>query len=115
MITVQVNNHDLIVTIVKRGHADRIVKASKEAGAEGATVLYGRGTGIHEQKKLLGIAIEPEKDIILTVIQKDKTEKVLAAISRAGEMDRPGTGIAFVIELKTVAGISHLLKELQAK
>lgn len=111
----QVNNHDLIVTIVKRGYAEPIVKASKEAGAEGATILYGRGTGIHEQKKLLGIAIEPEKDIILTVIHKDKMEKVLAAISEAGEMDKPGTGIAFVVELAKVAGISHLINSQKAK
>lgn len=107
----QINNHDLIVTIVKRGHADKIVKASKQAGAEGATILYGRGSGIHEQKKLLGIAIEPEKDIVLTVIHQDKTEAVLAAINKAGEMDKPATGIAFVLELKKVAGISHLLKQ----
>ncbi|HBK84581.1 MAG TPA: transcriptional regulator [Firmicutes bacterium] len=106
----QVNNHDLIVTIVKRGHADQIVKASKEAGAEGATILYGRGSGIHEQKKLLGIAIEPEKDIILTVIHRDKSDAVLQAINAAGEMSKPGTGIAFVLELKKVAGISHLLR-----
>lgn len=106
----QVNNHDLIVTIVKRGHADLIVKASKQAGAEGATILYGRGSGIHEQKKLLGIAIEPEKDIILTIIHRDKTDAVLAAINEAGEMSKPGTGIAFVLELKKVAGISHLLQ-----
>lgn len=107
----QINNHDLIVTIVKRGHADKIVKASKQAGAEGATILYGRGSGIHEQKKLLGIAIEPEKDIVLTVIHQDKTDAVLAAINKAGEMDKPATGIAFVLELKKVAGISHLLKQ----
>ncbi|NLW17702.1 MAG: P-II family nitrogen regulator [Firmicutes bacterium] len=107
----QVNNHDLIVTIVKRGYAERIVKASKQAGAEGATILYGRGTGIHEQKKLLGISIEPEKDIILTVIAKEKTEKVLAAINEAGELDKPATGIAFVVELSKVVGISHLMKK----
>ncbi|NLY54005.1 MAG: P-II family nitrogen regulator [Firmicutes bacterium] len=109
----QINNHDLIVSIVKRGYAERIVRASKSAGAEGATILHGRGTGIHEQKKLLGITIEPEKDIVLTVIHRDKTDAVLAAINEAGEMNKPGTGIAFVLELKTVAGITHLLKAQQ--
>ncbi len=107
----QINNHDLIVTIVRRGYADQIVKASKQAGAEGATILYGRGSGIHEQKKLLGIAIEPEKDIILTVIHRDKTDAALTAISEAGELDKPATGIAFALELKKVRGISHLLKQ----
>lgn len=109
----QLNNHDLIVTIVKKGHADKVVKVSRQAGASGATILHGRGSGIHEQKKLLGIAIEPEKDIVLTVIHQDKTKAVLAAINEEGELNKPATGIAFVLELKQVAGVSHLLNQQQ--
>lgn len=105
----QRNNHDLIVTIAKKGLADRIVKTSKEAGASGATIIQGRGSGIHDTQKLFGIPIEPEKDIILTVIHQDKTEEVLAAIVKAGDLEKPATGIAFVIDLKTVAGIAHLM------
>lgn len=103
-------DYDLIVTIVNRGWAERIVKASKEAGAEGGTIFFGRGTGIHETQKLFGIPIEPEKEIILTAIPRGKTEKVLSAIVEAGKLNQPGTGIAFVIELKKVAGICHMLK-----
>jgi nitrogen regulatory protein P-II 1 len=105
----QKNRYDLIVTIVNRGRAERIVKASKKAGAEGGTIIFGRGTGIHETKTLLGIPIEPEKEIVLTAIPEANTDRVLAAIVEAGELNRPGTGVAFVIELKKVAGICHLL------
>ncbi len=99
---------DLIVTIVKKGCCECIIEASKEAGAEGATIIPARGTGIHEQKKLLGIPIEPEKDIILTVVPESLTEKVLAAIIRSGKLEKPGAGIAFVLDLKTVVGVVHL-------
>jgi hypothetical protein len=34
---------------------------------------------------------------------------VLAAIVKAGDLEKPATGIAFVIDLKTVAGIAHLM------
>ncbi|MEW6032981.1 MAG: P-II family nitrogen regulator [Bacillota bacterium] len=101
--------HDLIVTIVRKGWSERIVKASKEAGAEGATILHGRGTGIHEMKVLFGLPIEPEKDIVLTIIPEEKTEQVLAAIIEAGELERPATGIAFVLPVKKAVGIVHLL------
>lgn len=101
---------DLIVTIVNKGRCDVILKASREAGAEGGTILYGRGTGIRETKTLFGIPIEPEKEIILTIIPDDKTETVLQAIITAGELDQPGTGITFVLELKKVAGITHLVE-----
>jgi nitrogen regulatory protein PII len=103
------HDYDLIVTIVSRGFAERIVGASKEAGAEGGTIFFGRGTGIHETKRLLGIPIEPEKEIVLTAVPRDMTEKVLSRIVEAGHLDQPGTGIAFVLELKKVAGICHIL------
>lgn len=101
--------YELIVTIVNRGFSERVVEASKQAGAEGGTIFFGRGTGIHETRKLLGIPIEPEKEIVLTAVPKGITEKVLSAIIEAVKLDQPGTGIAFVIELKKVAGICHLL------
>ncbi len=106
------DTHDLIVTIVKRGWIDEIVKATRQAGAEGGTILHGRGTGIHEGKKLLGIPIEPEKDILLTLTPNEITNKVLAAIIKAGKLNKPGTGISFVVDVKKVAGIVHLLEKM---
>lgn len=103
--------YDLVVAIVSLGSSEKIIRASREAGAEGGTIMLGRGTGIHEKKALLGIPIEPEKEIVLTAVPRSKTQKVLAAVLKAGDLDKPGTGIAFVLELKEVAGICHLLLE----
>ena len=102
------NNFDLIVTIVNKNNSERIIKASRKAGAEGGTIIYGRGTGIRETKTLLGIPIEPEKEIILTIVARDITDRVMQAITEAGNLDKPGFGIIFSLELKKVAGICHL-------
>jgi len=110
---IAVDTHDLIVTIVKKGWVERIIEASRKAGAEGGTIIPGRGVGIHESKKLLGIPIEPEKEILLTLIQKEKTEEVLSAIVEAGKLNQPGTGVGFVLELKQVVGIVHLLRQME--
>ena len=99
---------DLIVTIVNKGHCETVITASKKAGAEGGTIIPGRGTGIRENKKLWGIPIEPEKDIVLTIVPQDKSEAILKAIVHACKLDKPGAGISFVIELKKVAGICHM-------
>ncbi len=104
-------DQDLIITIIKKGYSEQIIDASKKAGAEGATIIFGRGTGIHEQKKILGIPIEPEKEIIFTVVPQEISERVLAAIIKAGKLERPATGIAFILELKKVTGVAHLLRE----
>ena len=99
---------DLIVTIINKGWADEIVEAARSAGAEGGTVLYGRGTGVHERKSFFGILIEPEKEVVLTLIRRECTQSVLQAIIKAGQLERPGTGIAFVLDVSQVAGIIHL-------
>lgn len=100
---------DLIVTIVNKGFAEEVVENSKKAGAEGGTIINGRGTGVHENLKLFGISIEPEKEIVLTLITKDKTDQVLCAISDAVHLDKPSNGIAFVLDVEKTAGIHHLI------
>ncbi|HHY24957.1 MAG TPA: PII family protein [Clostridiaceae bacterium] len=100
---------DLIITIVNKGDSWDVVEASKKAGAEGGTIIGGRGTGIHENLKILGIPIEPEKEIVLTLIPRSITEKVLDSVKNAVGLDKPGRGIAFVLDVEKVVGISHLL------
>lgn len=104
--------YDLIITIVKKGFSENILKASREAGAEGGTILFGRGAGIHEKSKIMGIPIEPEKEIVFTIIRKNLTNKVVDAIVKAGKLTEPGKGICFVLEVKQVAGICHVTEEL---
>ena len=97
----------LIVTIVRKGWGNTVLDASVKAGAEGGTLLFGRGAGIHEQEKILGIPIEPEKEIVLTVTHSDRVEAILEGISRAVDLNAPGRGLAFVISLEKVIGVSH--------
>ncbi|WP_179295368.1 P-II family nitrogen regulator [Bacillus sp. FJAT-45350] len=104
--------YDLIVSIVNKGYSEKVVEASKQAGAEGGTILYGRGTGIHEQAKLFNIAIEPEKELVLTLIDRDKTDEVLESIMVNAELNKPGKGIAFVLEVERTIGINHVLNRM---
>lgn len=98
----------LIITIVRKGWGDRVLEASMKTGAEGGTVLMGRGTGVHEHQKLLGIPIEPEKEIVFSVVDPDRSEAILHEIVGDCELGKPGMGIAFVVPVETVAGICHL-------
>ncbi|GAA0493526.1 P-II family nitrogen regulator [Salinibacillus aidingensis] len=104
--------YDLIVTIVNKGDSDEVVEASKSAGAEGGTIINGRGTGIHEKAKLFNILIEPEKEVVLTLISRDKTQDVLEAIEVEGKLNQPGKGIAFVMEVERTVGINHILNRM---
>ncbi|MEX2478692.1 MAG: P-II family nitrogen regulator [Gracilimonas sp.] len=105
---------ELIITIVNRGLCGAVVDASKEAGAEGGTIISGRGSGIHEKAKLFSFTIEPEKDIVLTLVPNDRTEVVLEAIVKSAELNEPGNGIAFVLEVDRVTGINHLIDKVDS-
>ena len=105
-------NISLIVTIVRKGWGDTVLEASIKAGAHGGTILFGRGSGIHEKQKILGIPIEPEKEIVLTVAYSDKNETILEEIVRATDLGKPGTGIAFVVPVEKVVGVTHLMGEI---
>lgn len=101
----------LVVIIVKKNLSRDVVKACREAGAEGGTVFQGRGTGKHESGSLLGIKIEPEKDIILCLSANMLVDQVLEKVTEAVKLDEPGTGVAFVINSRSVTGIAHLLEK----
>lgn len=102
------NNFNVIFTIVERGKGETIIKATHDAGAEGATLFYGRGTGIHEHRKILGIPVEPEKEIVITLIEKEKTDIILEAIVREGKLNESGKGRAFVVSVDKMVGAIHL-------
>lgn len=103
----------LIVTIVKKGWGDEVIKASRTAGAQGGTILFGRGTGIHENKSILGLMVEPEKEIVLTITKSNIADSMLNSIIEAINLDEPGKGIGFVVSLDKVFGMCHPFYEMK--
>ncbi|HHW70609.1 MAG TPA: P-II family nitrogen regulator [Clostridiales bacterium] len=96
-----------ILAIVERGKAEFIVEKAKEAGAEGATIVYGRGTGEKEFQKFFNLHIESSKEIILIVTDSNKAEPIQEAIIKAGHLDKPGTGIVFMVSIENLFGLKH--------
>lgn len=102
------NQFQMIFAIVEAGRASNILEAARNVGAEGGTIILGRGSGIHEHEKIWGVPIEPEKEIIMVMAKKECVDIILDAMVNAGELNKPGKGIAFVMEVSKVAGITHL-------
>lgn len=100
----------LIVSIVRKGWGDTVLDATISAGAHGGTVLFGRGIGRNEQQKVFGIQIEPEKEVVLTIVSADLKDKMLEEIMRAAELGLPGHGLAFVLPVEAVVGVVHLFE-----
>ncbi len=109
MIETVGDHYKLIIIIVKKDLSRKVIKTCVDAGAEGGTVFHGKGTGKHETGSILGVKIEPQKDVILTLVEENIVDEVLDNITSAVRLDKPGTGIAMVLNSKSITGIAHLL------
>lgn len=103
----------LILSSVKAGITDHIVDAAKGAGATGATIIPGRGTGIQEAKTFFGLSLEAQTDIILLLVEEHLVAKIMNRIKEAGEFHKPGTGIAFVIPVEHVVGLESQMERFK--
>lgn len=105
----------LITCIVQRGKADDIVKAAQEVGAQGATISFGRGTGVRERLGVLGITVEVEKEVIQVVVSSEQADRVFEQMFLAGKLDTPGLGFMYLTPLEKAATfIPHeILKKLE--
>ncbi len=107
----------LITCIVQRGRADKVVKAAQEAGAGGATIHHGHGTGMRERLGILGLAIEAEKEFINIVVASDDVNRVFDKIYVAAQLDTPGMGFIYVTKLDKAATFvpEELLEKLSSE
>ena len=100
---------NLIVTVVARGFSDNVMEAAKNAGAEGATIINARGNGIHENDTVLGVSIQPEKEVVMILVRKTIRKKVMREICKHCGLGEEGKGICFSLPVDEMSGVSHLL------
>jgi len=96
--------YKLIVTVVSKGKSGKVVDITKKAEpSAGGTILYGHGAAV---RLMLGISIEPEKDVILTLVKADKALMVMKALEDGLELNEPHKGICFLLSVEEAIGIA---------
>jgi len=103
----------IVFAPVKTHKTDSIVDAAKAAGATGATIIPARGTGMREAKTVFGLTLEDQTDIVMFLLEEHIVQPVLEAIKTAGEFDKPGTGIAFVLSVDEVLGLESQMEKFK--
>lgn len=99
------NMYKAVFVIVDKGKGGNVMDVAKEAGARGGTIINARGSGIHETATFLNMEIEPEKEIVLMLVQTGTVDLIVSAIREKLKIDEPGNGILFVQEVKETYGI----------
>jgi nitrogen regulatory protein PII len=104
----------LIIALIEDSKTNAVLDAAREAGATGSTVInQARGEGIKKNKTFFGLNLEMQRDMMLLLVEEHMSRTILETIARVGEFDeKPGTGIAFQIDVEDAVGVSHQIREL---
>lgn len=104
----------LIIALVEDDKTDAVLEAARTAGATGSTVInQARGEGMKKSPTFFGLNLETQRDMLLLLVEEHLARSILETIAEVGEFDdKPGTGIAFQIDVEDAVGVSHQIEAL---
>ena len=104
----------LILAFVEDRSTQAVLDAARKAGATGSTVInQARGEGVEKTKTFFGLTLETQRDVILLLVEEHLSRHILETIAQAGCFrDRPGSGIAFQVDVEDAVGIDHQFRKL---
>lgn len=99
------NNTSVIFCIVNNGFAEAAMDCAKKYGATGGTVFHARGTASKEAEKHFNITIEPDKEILMIILDEKKKNDVLYGLYDELGLGSAAQGVAFTLPVEDVIGI----------
>jgi nitrogen regulatory protein PII len=104
----------LIIAFVEDDKTKAVLKAARDAGATGCTVVTSaRGEGAELSKTFFGLTLETQRDVLLFLVEEHMSRFILERIGEAGKFeDEPGTGIALQIDVEDAVGVTGQIKRL---
>ena len=104
----------LIIALIEDDKTDAVMAAAREEGATGMTVInHARGEGLKQSKTFFGLTLETQRDMLLMLVEEHLSRKILERVAQVGEFDvKPGTGIAFQIDVEDALGVAHQVETL---
>ncbi len=104
----------LIVVFVEDTETENVLRAARDAGATGATVInQARGEGLEKPRTFFGLTLETQRDVLLMLVEEHLSRGILETIAAAGHFEeKQGSGIAFQIDVQDAVGISHQIRKL---
>ncbi len=106
----EIEFYDCVVAIVNRGLADQAIALAREAGARGATVIHGRGSGGHDMK-VFNVEVQKEKEVIFWLVDTRLSGQVADHLYRQLDLGAEGGGTIFMLP-SGAAGLSKPQGEL---
>ena len=100
------NQHEVIFAIVNAGYAEEAMDVARSLGVRGGTILNARGVARDNEATFYGITLQPDKEILMMVVEKQERDAVLNALYKEMGMAKKAKGIAFSLPVSDVAGLA---------
>lgn len=104
----------LIIVFVEDDKTELVMDTARDNGAKGATVINNaRGEGLKQSKTFFGLNLEIQRDVLLFLVEEHLSRHILEKIAAVAEFEnKPGTGIAFQIDVEDAIGVMRQVEEL---
>ncbi len=101
----------LLVLIVDEELEDKAIDVAKENGAINVSIVNARALSLSEEKKtFFGFTLEGAQSILIFVLERTLSIKLMKKLNTALELEKPDRGIAFILPIEHIAGVE--LKEI---
>jgi hypothetical protein len=107
----------LLLALVDETKVEVVVKAARDGGATGATVITSaRGEGLVPKRTFLGLDLIEQRDVVLLVVEEHLSARILENIAAACCFDtESGSGIAIQLAVEETVGLGGQIKEISQK
>ena len=76
-----------------------MVEIARSVGSTGATIINARGS-VAKPKTILGITIDTEKEIVLSVVEKDVAIKIMEQVKEKAGVGTAAHGLCFFLPVE---------------
>lgn len=97
-------NMKALYIVVNAGFAEQVVDYIRSQGSTGATIINARGvSALH--KEIMGISVDTEKEVVLTVTESEIADKIMEAIKLNTAFRAEAQGICFTLPVSKAVGL----------
>ena len=97
----------LLTVIVDYEKSNSVSELLKKLGCRNIVIAHGKGTARSEMLTMLGLG-ENDKAVLMGVMREEAEKEIIAKIDKKLHLDRPGNGVAFTMDIKSVGGLKTL-------
>ena len=95
-----------LVAVIQDKDEEAAIEEAKQAGAGSVTILHGKTIGLEEKKVFFGLTLEENVSVLLFVLPRKLSMKVMRVLREKFDLDNPENGgLAFTLPLTHVAGL----------